>query len=286
MGFVEDSAMKWKKTRAKLITLTFVLATIFCWLVYFVDRESGNNAKSTIEKAVVINDGKVLPENEGKLVMVSGRVTADADVTVTDPDFGLTVQSPFLERYVQEYWKHTDSKDNDYWSWDRIKYRSANFYSTARIGEFELSNEHLEKLSGSIRYVKPLKDTASGKYSYVVEGSVCYYPLGNSNIFTQSTETTNKRDARVRYSMVDLSVPVEHTILAKQEGGKLTVYSTGKSIDDDINNVYEGRKSISEILSEVEAGSKENNTYLIIFPIVFSVITVFRFWRKKRRSRR
>ena len=73
-----------------------------------------------IKNAVEIKDGKVLPENEGKLVLVSGKMTADG--TAGDPDFEMTAESPYQDK---------------------------TFYSGVKIGEFKLSPEYLDKLSDS-----------------------------------------------------------------------------------------------------------------------------------------
>ena len=307
--FIEDSSMQWKKLRSKLATVGSVLLVIFGWLVYFVVLAGGNNTESAIKNAVE-TDGKVLPENEGKLVLVSGRVTAEGS-TVIDPVFDVTAQSPYMKRYVLQYQEERDREGHRSWDWNLKKFEddyfkktieTSEFYSTAKIGEYELSPEQLTKLhdfeNTPIVQVTDLKENIANRYYRVVRNRIYnYYLPRNNNSFQELLANLNGEDfgtagkaevgdIRIWFAMIDMSEPVECTVLAKQEGSKLTVYSAGNGRDDDIYYVYEGRKSLSEILSTVEAGNKEHNTYVIFFPVIFTVIAIFRIWLKMRRKRR
>jgi len=288
MGFIEDSKAQAKKAVGTFITIACLIIAIISLIVLIVDRVGANNAKSAIENAVETG-GKVLPENEGRLVLVSGKVTAGDDVTLNDPEFGVSVRSPYLERYAQVYREHIDSSDRKYWSWDWQKDNSARFYSSAKIGEFELSIEQVEKLSASMRYVSELKNSIAERYFLIVRDNIHYYYVPkNYDSFNPSDVKLYEGDGRVCFLTIDLSKPAEYTILAKQEGSKLTNFHIANSVDNDINYVYEGKKSISEILSLLDADMKKKDASsgLIIMAVGFGGTAILRILLKKRRSRR
>jgi|GEM_PF-6061926 len=91
-----------QKNRMKVVlgAVIFGGLTILLLFLSIGSIKQYNNMDSLRKDAVVITDGKVLPENEGKLVVVSGRATAD-ESTVSDMDFDVTVESPYLSRRVE-----------------------------------------------------------------------------------------------------------------------------------------------------------------------------------------
>ena len=238
-----------------------------------------------IKSAVVITDGKVLPENEGKLVLVSGNVTADGSI-VRDPVFDVTVQSPYLERIVEVFQWEEDSDGDSYMEWSRkISYSSTSnprskpfddmsFYSTAKVGEFELSPEHLDKLSEIAVDVKDLEpsydaniDTFNTYYYYSTDPSSAFSLIG---------------DAIITFRMIDPAHLGRITVLAKQEGGRLTDYNAAEN-KYPINYLFHGVLSFDEVLAQVESDNKMGKIVSIILTVLFAGLTVL--FTKRRISR-
>ena len=75
-----------------------------------------------IESAVYIENGQVLPENDGKLVIVSGKL--EAELPLEDSVTGVKLMSPAATRNVQIYEAKTIDNETT-WDWEPV----ANDYS-------------------------------------------------------------------------------------------------------------------------------------------------------------
>ena len=305
-----------------LISVTgfFLLLTVLCliWNIWISGR--GDGAVPLIKNAVIITDGKVLPENEGRLVLVSGKVTA-AGSTTTDPDFELTVESPYLRRKVGKYRYVSPTKDKNgdyvpgYHDWleesndSAIKkdgtidpflydsqrdfpYQDKVFYSTAKIGEFELSLEHLHKFQNSLVLVHGLQQSVAEKLGMELLSDTTYFLPKEKGaidkffdkVSSKDTRSLTEGDVRVYFYMIDTAKIGDITILAKQEGGKLTDYAYGDIYS--INELYNGIVSHGEILAEAESDASGNKIITGVVTGIFATITVILIIRKIRRKRR
>ena len=258
------------------ITGFFVLLTILCLIWTTHEIKSANRAMAVIKNAVVITDGKILPENEGRLVLVSGKVIAEGS-EVSDPVFEITVESPYLERKVEEYiWVKATEKRRGYYKWDgdhggstvskvvdmqaHWPYRDRYFYSTAKIGEFILALRHLYLLKSSMVQVTGLQQSVADKLGMKVLRGIYYYIPYEGKV----SEYYERGDIRISFTTIDTAKLGDATILAKQEGDKLVRYSNG---DDYINYAYEGILSLAEVV-------KLQNSDAIFMPIFAGVISV------------
>ena len=120
---------------------------------------SAPKAEEQIRSAVTIKDGRILPENEGKLVVVSG--TLKPAEQLQDPITGVTLPGVTAKRTVWTYKQDTGSGDEKVWDWrpENTDYsEKANFGINAEIltstmlaaptllGEFKVENELLNPL--------------------------------------------------------------------------------------------------------------------------------------------
>ena len=266
------------------------LITFVFLLVAFMTFTQSFNLRSVFKNIRVIPDGKVLPENEGELVLVSGRIRSGGG-TVSDPAFGLTVDSPYLERIVEVY-QQSKGENSVFWAWSRNKIADAFYSSAVKIGEFEFPSGHLNKLKSSMVRVTELKQSQAGKYYKVAMYNNYYYYLpvddesfiraaGNlDNIDFSLKETVG--DTRVSFKMLDLSNPAEYTVLAKQEGAGFAEYKGGHY---PLYEFYEGRKSLSEVLVFLEMYDREDKIYTVVCTAFFVGLTVLLSCRRISRSR-
>ena len=79
-----------------------VLVVIGAGLGFLLFRDDGNKVKASMMKdAVYVENGKVLPANEGKVVIVPGKpVMLERAV---DKDMNLAFNTPFIKRHLQIY---------------------------------------------------------------------------------------------------------------------------------------------------------------------------------------
>ena len=82
-----------------------------------------------IKAAPTIKDGKLTPENEGKLVVVSG--TLKPAEQLQDPITGVKLPGVTAKRTVWTYERDTNSDDEQVWDW---KPESTNYSEKANFG--------------------------------------------------------------------------------------------------------------------------------------------------------
>lgn len=93
--------------------------------------------EEALRGAVVLNSPVVLPENEGKLIVVYGR--PDIVAPVYDEELGLTLQTIKAVRHKKVY-EDTEVKEEVYdWKW--VTKGSKTLLGEANVGEFALSDE-------------------------------------------------------------------------------------------------------------------------------------------------
>jgi hypothetical protein len=80
-----------------------VLVVIGAGLGFLLFRDDGDKVKASMMKdAVYAENGKVLPANEGKVVIVPGGKPVMLERAV-DKDLNLAFNTPFIKRHLQIY---------------------------------------------------------------------------------------------------------------------------------------------------------------------------------------
>ena len=86
-----------------------------------------------IKDAVYVSDGKVLPENEGKVVIVNG--TLDAPLPFVDDETGIELDSIVAYRHVEKARVVLGGEEEvDTWTWDSTKWSMATVWVCGRPG--------------------------------------------------------------------------------------------------------------------------------------------------------
>ena len=278
----------------------FVLLTIVVLFVASRLLKQERLSMPLIRNAAVVTDGKVLPANEGRLVLVSGTITAEG--TASDPDFDVTVQSPCLERVVEVYMKrhkYENNKKVEYNSWEQFRIKDKRFdktienhafYSSAKIGEFELSPDCLDKLESPKVRVHELPQSAADKYGMKLFKNGTYYlpneREGLNKVIADLLEVDesagySEGDARISYRMIDPAQLGVVTILAKQQGGVLTTcYPSGKEGEYPINKIYDGVVSLDEVIRQEESSYKVAKIAAGVIVGIVSIVTLILVIRK------
>lgn len=85
------------KNIKKIIYIVVLVITLIGAVLVFTNETSKKRLNEIKNEVVVLKEPKVLPENDGKLVLVTGRVTAK-EKELKDKDFGINVKTPYLKR--------------------------------------------------------------------------------------------------------------------------------------------------------------------------------------------
>lgn len=151
--------------RKKILGIIFVIAALVCLHGFStaMSREDGHTTKTMeqIEKAVFLQNGKVDKDNEGKPVIVRGKLHTAKSAHDTQLD--LTFESAYVERRMETL--------GDNGKWTEEEDGSAAYFGKATLGEFKLSKDFLKDIKLTKGYTEfrnsELDDlTVKGKYVY------------------------------------------------------------------------------------------------------------------------
>ena len=118
----------------KIIGVILIIGGIFFASLAVKALVSSPQSYEKIRAVPTIKDGKVIPENEGKLVVVSG--TLKPAEQLQDPITGVNLPGVTAKRTVWTYERDTNSDDEQVWDWkpENTDYsEKANFGINAEI---------------------------------------------------------------------------------------------------------------------------------------------------------
>ena len=163
-----------KNNIGKIILVLFGAALIV-WSAKGLMSVPGQRA--ALEAAVYLEEAVVLPENEGKLVIIHGEPEMLAPAY--DEELKLTINSIHAYRYKETYKQTGFTDDERKWEW--VSSGQETLTGQAKIGEFELDANILSAFPAESDYVD--FDPAETKdyvltYKSIATGEVCVLPDG------------------------------------------------------------------------------------------------------------
>ena len=237
-----------------------------------------------IRAAATIKDGKVIPENEGKIVVVSG--TLKPAEPLQDPITGVKLPGVTAKRTVWTYKQDTNSDDEKVWDWhpENTDYsEKANFGINAEIltttmlaaptllGEFKVESKLLNPLIRNTEFTQydeeSLKDgwnlLSGGKESRYCVSKEHWLPKKSTGMYS----TTGYGTQKISYGIVSPDDPLEYTIVGVQKGDTLI-----KSEDVDSVTTFKGIMTAEEFAEENKKGVRGGSIFGIVAGILLAVI--------------
>lgn len=198
---------------------------------------SSPEVEKKLESAISITDGKLDKANEGKLVVVSGKL--DADLPIVDPVTDVTIPYIKARRIVHEF-RHIPGTDYEY-EWDTVgeDYSDENnggvngdynvsgmIIANCRIGDIEIDPPLLKQLNAGTNW-KNISQKHLGKYPFKIGKDKIseevylsengFHPEFNAE-YDSFMYKENVGDICYNYTIVDENDPLEYTILGIQRG--------------------------------------------------------------------
>jgi len=262
------------------------LITIFLLFAAIVMLDQEEQTMEALGGAVEAPVDRVLSANEGKVVVVSGKIS-HTGYSAYDETFEVGVDSPILKRNVDMYqWvEYTESYGNDIeyyyereWSDSNPirysdnpsskPYESRMFYSEVMLGEYRLAPELVEKMRfmGKWADVAGLGRGAADKYGLILSDDVLYYyqnPAG---------QYVDVGDARIYYEALDISGLSDITVAARQEGDML-VELRGDNNVFLVGNIYDGVMSAADVFGAREDDFAFAGITALVLILIFGLIT-------------
>lgn len=239
-----------------------------------------------IRAAATIKDGKVIPENEGKLVVVSG--TLKPAEQLQDPITGVKLPGVTAKRTVWTYKRDTNSDDEQVWDWkpENTDYsEKANFGINAEIltttmlaaptllGEFKVESELLNPLIRNTEFKQYDEKSLNAGWKVLSGGRESSYCVSKENWLpkksTGTYSTTGYGAQKISYGIVSPDDPLEYTIIGVQKGDTLI-----KSEDVDSVTTVKGIMTAEEFAEENKKGVRGGSIFGIVAGILLAIIGV------------
>ena len=237
-----------------------------------------------IRAAATIKDGRVIPENEGKLVVVSG--TLKPAEQLQDPITGVKLPGVTAKRTVWTYERDTNSNDEQVWDWkpENTDYsEKGNFGINAEIltstmlaaptllGEFKVESKLLNPLIRNTEFTQYDEESLKDGWNLLSGGKESRYCVSKENWLpkksTGTYSTTGYGSQKISYGIVSPDDPLEYTILGVQKGDTLI-----KSEDVDSVTTFKGIMTADEFADKSKKEARGGSIFGIVAGILLAVI--------------
>lgn len=270
----------------KIIGLVLVALALFN---VFLGMKAEGNApvnKEIIESAVLITDGRILPENEGKVVIVQG--VLEAPLPYVDEETGIALHSIVNHRQVEKLEFVYDSEEKkNYWSWtftalpDHYGGSNKIIVPDVRMGEYSVAKELLMSLTANEYRVDYDKKELNrqGWNTFEDDGRVYLY---KGYLMPEDDEKALENDRnlegtlRVAYAEIPGGETLEYTIIGVQMNGLLLEVEKL-----DMNSVHAGYLTVEELLSYADSSAASAKKTSMIIAAVLAGIGILLIVKKE-----
>ena len=270
----------------KIIGVILIIGGIFFASLAVKALVSSPQSYEKIKVAATIKDGKVIPENEGKLVVVSG--TLKPAEQLQDPITGVKLPGVTAKRTVWTYEWDTNSDDEQVWDWkpEITDYsEKANFGINAEIltttmlaaptllGEFKVESKLLNPLIRNTEFTQYDEQSLNAGWKVLSGGKESRYCVSKEHWLpkksTGTYSTTGYGSQKISYGIVSPDDPLEYTIIGVQKGDTLI-----KSEDVDSVTTVKGIMTAQEFAEENKKGVRGGSIFGIVTGILLAIIGV------------
>jgi len=276
----------------KILGIVLIVIGLFCVFGAFSVNSGAPETADVIRNAVYVSDGRVLPENEGKVVIVPGILDAAPFV---DRETGIAINSAVAWRHVEKLYIEEDTEEETaYWSWktDMSAFGGDKKLAAPNVtlGEFAVAEELLQTLSANQKRTeyseKELNQmgwstfTDDGK-TYLYQGD--WMPRDEDGLDSANTllDKNAYRDYvgtyRVAYDEMDDGS--EYTVVALQKDGQLL-----KVPDVTLRAIHSGHLTQDAILENEASSAKGGMITAIVGAVLCFGAGVFLIVRKEKKA--
>ena len=267
----------------RIVGIILIVCALFSAFLGIKVAGNAPGIQETIKDAVYVEDGKVLPENEGKVVIVNG--TLEAPLPFVDEETGIELDSIVAYRHVEKARVALGGEDEeDTWSWD-MTLNENEFGGSKKLvapgvtlGEFEVAEMLLQSVPNLAELTEFRKAEGYDVQWYILEDKgleylyqLEYMPLEGHEVYRDTVirdHTTSKQKnegtLRVRYDVVAEGTGMDYTIIGLQKNGKL------EEVEGlDLIPAVSGHLTPEELLEHAASGAK---TAIIVYIAVAVVL--------------
>ena len=274
--------------KKRMIGIILVIAALCTALLGVKAGGNASGNQEIIKDAVYVADGKVLPENEGKVVIVNG--TLEAPLPFVDEETGIELDSIVAYRHVEKARVVLGGEDEiDTWTWDSTL--NENDFGGSKklvapgvtLGEFEVAEMLLQPVPTLGEMTEFYIGEGYDAQWYIFEEKgldylyqLDYMPLEDSEVYRDTvtkdyptSKQKNEGTLRVRYDVVEDGTSMDYTIIGLQKNGKL------EEVEElDLIATVSGHLTPEEMLEHVESSAKTGTIGTIVAAVVLAGLGV------------
>ena len=246
----------------KIVGIVLIVCGLFSAFLGLKAMSQAPEAAEKLEAAVYVADAKVYPENEGKVVIVPGKIDAEP---LVDTETGLEL--PTIKASKQSWYAvGVKSADVGYdWSW-MVDGVTQTLTAECSVGEFKLYEGMLNGLPVSVDYsdfeAGDLKEAGlMDYYAYVVtDGVYISDDKGGHTRYKDEYEGA----VRYKYRIMPVDGELEYTFVGVQKNGAI-------ERDDSLGMIAstEGILSFEEVIAQYESNNKAGNIFAFVAAALF-----------------
>ena len=246
----------------KIIGIVLIVIGVFTAFLGLKAMSQAPEAAEKLESAVYVADAKVYPENEGKVVIVPGKIDAEP---LVDTETGLEL--PTIKASKQSWYAvGVKSADVGYdWSW-MVDGVTQTLTAECSVGEFKLYEGMLNGLPVSVDYSdfekSDLKEAGlMDYYAYVVtDGVYISDDKGGHTRYKDEYEGA----VRYKYRIMPVDGELEYTFVGVQKNGAI-------ARDDSLGMIAstEGILSLEDVLAQNESNNNAGNIFAFVTAALF-----------------
>ena len=270
----------------KIIGVILIIGGIFFALLAVKALVSAPQSYEKIRAAATIKDGRLTPENEGKLVVVSG--TLKPAEQLQDPITGVKLPGVTAKRTVWTYERDTNSDDETVWDWkpENTDYsEKANFGINAEIltttmlaaptllGEFKVESQLLNPLIRNTEFTQYDEESLNAGWKVLSGGRESRYCVSKESWLPKKTtgmySTTGYGAQKISYGIVSPDDPLEYTIIGIQKGDTIV-----KAEDIDSVTTFKGIMTAEEFADKSKKEARGGSIFGIVSGILLAIIGV------------
>jgi len=286
--------METKKKRSNISPLGiifFLLALISSGYILSYDKNLNSVMAEVKDTLVAVEDAKISPENEGKPVLISGKLYVKNEIK--DEEFNVSVKSSKLNRTVYIYrWdkQKIETEDDDaetryewvkVWS-NRVEHpgykgnptekpiEDKEFINKVYLGDFTVNHADMKRFATKSVTSEGLDATTAKRFGLTV---------ANGCLTNAIRERANIGDVMIEFTYVDLDAVNTVSMVGMQKGNELVPYiGKGKGT---LHDLWTEQMSKDDVFNYVSKNSKGRKILAAIVFVILGLIGLNFFRRKK-----
>ena len=267
-----------------------ILVAIALFNVYLGMKAEGNAPvnKEIIENAVFVTDGRLIPENEGKVVIVQG--VLEAPLPYVDEETGIALYSIVNHRQVEKLATEYDSEEKkSHWKWEFTglldHYGGSNkiIVPGVTMGEYSVARELLLSITArEYRTTYDKKELNRQEWNTFEDNGRVYLYKGVQMPEDDEIAVKADRDLegtlRVAYAEIPEGASPEYTIIGVQKEGALLEVEAM-----DMVAAHPGHLTVEELLAYADTSAASAKKTALIIAAVLAVIGILMITAKEEK---